>query len=286
MKNLERLASLGMLTASVAHEINNPNHVIGLNVGLLEEAGTQAIAILQEALCDLGPGVSDDLVRPEQVLAWKEQIDRSIRMIRDSTLRIGKIVGGLKSFVRGEISAMTEQVDINDVVESVLHLASHFIRKSTSRFSVRLSPGLPKVTANFGKLQQLVLNLLENSCQALTSRSQGLSIRTHFQKHPGLVILKVEDGGRGIAEMDLPRITEPFFTTRYHEGGTGLGLAIAAEIIGQYHGNLTVQSDHGKGTSVTVSFAAAGRRGRTCATAPCQSSRSKEPPPACAEAAC
>lgn len=255
----QRLASLGMLTASVAHEIKNPNHVIGLNVSLLEEARTRAINILQDAVDGLRPGESDDVARSEQVLAWKEQIDRSIRMIRDSTFRIEEIVEELKSFARGQVSTVTEPVSLNDVVQSILHLAGDFIRKATSSLSVSLSSNLPKVDANFGKLQQLVLNLVENACQALTDRNQKLSIRTYFAKHPGCVVLQVEDAGRGISAADLPRITEPFFTTRRHEGGTGLGLTVAAEIIRQHSANLVIRSDAGRGTSVTVSFSIPGK---------------------------
>ncbi|HET6451693.1 MAG TPA: ATP-binding protein [Spirochaetia bacterium] len=251
----ERMASLGVLTASVAHEINNPAHVIRLNVDLLEEAGRQAITALNEATGDVpGPSFPES---GEEAHRWGTQIASSVRLIRESAVRIEALVEELKAFARGEACTVVEPVSMNDVVESVLRLSSDFIRRATSRLSVCLCPGLPRVRANFGKLQQLVLNLVENSCQALTDPCQGLSLRTSLRRPGGLVVLQVEDAGRGIAEKDLPRVTEPFFTTRNTEGGTGLGLAIAAEIVRQFHGILDVRSDRGRGTVVTVTFSAA-----------------------------
>jgi len=98
------------------------------------------------------------------------------------------------------------------------------------------------------------------------------------------VILQVEDGGRGIAAVDLPRITEPFFTTRYQEGGTGLGLAIAAKIVRQYRGDMEVQSNRGHGTTVTVSFASGPRAKDSRVRGPRKTDPKERAP--CVEAAC
>jgi signal transduction histidine kinase len=110
------------------------------------------------------------------------------------------------------------------------------------------------VKGEFGRLQQVVLNLVENACQAIADPAQAVKIRTGLAPGSSGVELTVEDQGRGIHSGYLSRVTEPLFTTRKAEGGTGLGLVIVSNIVKECGGELSIESTEGKGTRVRVRF--------------------------------
>jgi polar amino acid transport system substrate-binding protein len=110
------------------------------------------------------------------------------------------------------------------------------------------------VLGNAQRLEQVIINLIQNACESLTNADQALTVSTGWDPGNQQVTLVVIDQGRGMDPEVLPRITEPFFTTRPDRGGTGLGLSIAASIIKEHHGTLTFSSTPGQGTTATVSL--------------------------------
>jgi signal transduction histidine kinase len=119
---------------------------------------------------------------------------------------------------------------------------------------MNLAASLPEVTADRIQLEQVVLNLLQNSCQALPDTRRGVSIATHFDEDTRTVHIEVTDQGTGISEEHLRQITEPFFTTRREKGGTGLGLSISNRILRSHGGSLSFHSRMGEGTVAVVSL--------------------------------
>lgn len=249
----DRLASVGVLAAGVAHEVGNPNHIIRLNVEFLTEAFGNALALFEDS------GLSGKDAGSARMRELHDRFERAAADIRESSLRIQQISGDLKNFVRAGASGCAEIVDLNKVVDSTLRLSADFIRKATSHLTIELDPDLKPVKGSFGRLQQLVLNLIENACQALTDQGQSIGIRTLVRRRTGKVILRVTDEGRGVRAEDLPRLAEPFFTTRREDGGTGLGLSISAAIVKEHGGTIHFASQSGKGMAVTVTLPSAGK---------------------------
>jgi signal transduction histidine kinase len=138
-------------------------------------------------------------------------------------------------------------VDLSQVAQSALLLVGNLVRKSTDRFESDLEEDLPKVDGDPQRLEQVVVNLLTNACQALPSRDRLLRVRTRMSDS-GTVELEVEDEGVGIAAENLPKILDPFFTTKREEGGTGLGLAVSWGIVQAHRGQLTFLPREGGGT--------------------------------------
>ena len=236
----ERLASLGVLTAGVAHEVSNPAHVIRLNA-----------ASISGVLRNLDAAIEDGTVRGDTEGAGA-RIGDAVREVTAAVDRIESIVGDLKEYMGGGQREGSHEADLNAVVESVLRLSGPLIRRCTRCAETALAPGLPSVRGDFGRLQQVVLNLVENACQAISDPSQAVKIRTCVMQGAPWVELMVADDGRGINPGFLSRVTEPLFTTRRAEGGTGLGLAIVSAIVKEYGGELSVESTEGKGTQVRV----------------------------------
>jgi PAS domain S-box-containing protein len=246
----DRLAMMGELAAGVAHEINNPNHSILLNTAILMKSYPDILSVLDDY-----HGENEGLrIGGLKYTDFKKTLEDSVRQIDECARRIGLIVKELKSFARPEPEDRKEEVDINIAVQSAILLGTPFIKKSTDNFTLQLEQNIPKVRGNLLKIEQVLLNLLQNACQSLPDRSRGVSIGTSHDKMHHRVVVKVEDEGEGMTEDVLSKIKEPFFTTRMESGGTGLGLSISSRIVKEHGGNLSVRSESGKGTVVMVSF--------------------------------
>jgi two-component system NtrC family sensor kinase len=223
----ERLASLGRLAASVAHEINNPLSGV-LNYG----------ALMLRLMND--EGIPKDRV---------EDFRRYLSQVIGETTRAGRIVTDLLSFSRRS-SPPSSPEDLNEVVRSTLLATDHRLAQDDVRVDFDPDPDLPRVPCDAARIQQVVTNLLLNAADA-TERGGAVAIRTRSSEAGG-VVLTVEDHGAGIPEENLPRIFDPFFTTKEDEKGIGLGLAVVYGIVETHGGTIEVESRPDLGTIFTV----------------------------------
>lgn len=217
----EKLASIGRLAAGVAHEINNPLAGVLTFAHLLREKSNM-----------------DDQDR--------EDLD----LIIAETSRAAEIVRGLLDFAR-ERPAMKEPLNINDVIQRTIRLLVN--QKTFQQIEIveTLQDHLPDVDGDENQLQQVILNLILNACEAMPDGGM-LSIETSASE--GQVVVKVTDTGCGIDAEHLDEIFEPFFTTKPVGQGTGLGLSVSYGIVQQNGGNIDIESEVGKGTTFTMTF--------------------------------
>ena len=245
----DKMISLGVLVSGVAHEVNNPNHSIMLNASLLRDAWRSIVPVLDRA------ALQED-VRVANV-PWEEmrgEVGAMIEDIEQAAERIRGIVTELRGFALGHDSGERRSVSLNSVVHSALRLLGNHIRKATSRLSVRLADELPGVLANHRRIEQVLVNLLINACQALEKPDRAITIETGCS--PTHVFVRVADEGRGITREDLRKIKDPFFTTKRAAGGSGLGLAVSDRIVQEHGGELLFESEPGRGTIATLTIPA------------------------------
>ncbi|HET6437778.1 MAG TPA: ATP-binding protein [Anaeromyxobacter sp.] len=221
----EKLSSLGRLSASIAHEINNPL------------AGILTFAKLM--IRTLEQGLPDEPTRRSLV--------KHLSLVQRETERCTAIVRNLLEFAR-ERPLAVKDVDINAVVEEALQLLQNPIQLNDLRLTKALAP-LPPVRADFGQLRQACVNVIMNACEALP-RGGRLSVESRVVTGGGAVELFFQDDGPGIPPERLPRIFDPFFTTK--EKGTGLGLSVVYGIVERHGGTIDIRSAPGQGTSVTI----------------------------------
>ncbi len=248
-----KMVALGTLVSGVAHEINNPNNFIMLNTPILEEAWKGIRPILDEYYQENG----DFNIAGMNYSELLKRIPNLFSGIVDGSKRIEQIIGDLKNYVRKGSTELSDTVNINKVLKSALTLVSHLIQGSTRHFSVRYGENLPQLTGNSHRLEQMIINLIQNACQALPTPDAGISITTSFDETRQRISLVIEDQGTGIPAENLPRITDTFYTTKYEEGGVGLGLSISSKIVEEHNGTMNFTSEPGKGTSVEISLPAA-----------------------------
>jgi signal transduction histidine kinase len=246
----DKMTALGILVSGVAHEINNPNGLILLNTPVIMEAFRDAGPILEDCFRQKGDFVLGGL----KYSRMSKEIPLMLSEMFDGAKRIKRIVEDLKDFSRRSDSALTESVDMNSLVQTSVRLLDNLIRKSTSKFSVEYAENLPPVRANSQRIEQVIVNLVLNACQALPDREKGISLRTFRDRSTGENGLEVRDEGVGIPRKNLPRLTDPFFTTKRQAGGTGLGLSLSAAIVKEHSGSLAFSSEPGKGTTVRLSL--------------------------------
>ncbi|HEX6853178.1 MAG TPA: ATP-binding protein, partial [Candidatus Polarisedimenticolaceae bacterium] len=223
MLRQERLASLGLLAAGVAHEVNTP--LTGIS------------SYTQMLLEDLPEG---------------DPRREALEKIEVQSRRASDIANSLLNLARPERAAL-EPIALNDAVREVVRLFEPQIRGKGIRLETRLDPLVPPVAGHRGKLQQVLLNLLLNARDAVDGEGK-IAIATSCRGDR--VILEVEDDGAGIAEEDLPRIFDPFFTTKGRGKGTGLGLSITYGIVREHDGEMQVESLPGTFTRFRVDLPA------------------------------
>lgn len=228
----DRLASLGQLSASVAHEINNPLSGV-LNLSML----------MQRIL-------TDDGIPPNRLPEFRKYLGQVV----NETSRVGRIVSDLLAFSRRSKPQST-RADLNGIVRSTLSLLSHKLKLNNVEVELQLAEDLPPVRCDSSQMQQVVINLVMNAAEATQSRERGLvGISTKFKKENGKVILEIKDNGEGIPPENLAKIFDPFFTTKGEGKGVGLGLSVVYGIVEAHGGDIEVKSQVGEGTTFIVTL--------------------------------
>lgn len=244
----DKMISLGVLVAGIAHEINNPNNSIAMNVPLIQRAWKSLEPIADSHAAEHG----DFSVAGLPYSEMKTLIPSLLDGIKGGSERIKNIVSGLKDYSRQDSGMPRTPVDVNCVVDQAVLILSNLIKKSTDSFTVRKKDGIPLIFASAQKIEQVLINLVQNSCAAICDKRGFLEIRTGYDPESDRVLLIVEDGGSGISQENLKYVKDPFFTTKRDMGGTGLGLSISTGIVEDYLGELSIESNQEKGTAVYV----------------------------------
>lgn len=226
----DRLASLGQLAASVAHEINNPVSGV-LNLSML----------MQRMLKEGG-------VPPNRL----EEFRKYLSQVTSETSRVGRIVSDLLSFSRRS-KPHRAPADLNQIVRTTLSLVQHKMKLSNVAVEARLAETLPPVSCDQSQMQQVVLNLLLNAAEAAQPKGGG-RVTVSTEAAGGVVVLNISDNGEGIQPENLAKIFDPFFTTKPEGKGVGLGLAVSYGIIQAHGGDIEVQSKVGEGTTFRISL--------------------------------
>ncbi len=229
MEQNQQLASIGQLAAGVAHEINNPLALINETAGYIRDIFSFA---------------------PEEELDRQEIVEH-IDSVLDAVERCGTITGQLLGFVR-RFDIRIKKIDLGQMIESVLN----FHKKEAQYRNICVSTAKPDdpvfIETDSGKLQQILVNLVNNAFQAL-DEGDCLDIMVSFV-NPETIQIVVKDTGCGIPAENLKKIHEPFFSTKKEKLGTGLGLSITYGLIKKLQGNISVQSVEGQGTIFTVTL--------------------------------
>lgn len=244
----EKMASLGTLLSGVAHELNNPAAFIKMNSEFFAKAWKDIVPVLDSH----AQKNNDFEIGGLRYKDSKEDIEKLIPGLLDGSNRVKDIIDELKIFSRKEDTLKTELIDLNKVIRSSIYLTQNMIKKSTQDFSPELAENLPYITGNFQRLERVIINLIQNACQALTVNTQRIFISTTYDKDSSRIVIKVKDEGVGIEEKDLKYITDPFFTTKRDSGGVGLGLSISLQIIQEHGGTMDFKSTPGQGTTVFI----------------------------------
>ncbi len=243
----EKHASIGVLLAELAHEINNPNQAILLRSSYLEETGGNIMKLAEEYYEEEG----DFNVGSEMYSEFRLNFTDALSAISSSSRQINIIIKNLKNYIKSANNPEMNIVDLNEIIQETVNLASFFIKKKTDRFY--FVPGdVPVILGNYQRLQQVVLNLIQNSCQSLSSRGKSISIHTEYDSQNKCVVLIIEDEGEGIEAKLLSSVKGRFFTTKENKRSTGLGLSVSDSIIKEHGGELLISSVPGKGTNVRV----------------------------------
>jgi C4-dicarboxylate-specific signal transduction histidine kinase len=244
----DKMITLGTLVSGVAHEINNPTNFITLNTPILREAWHGTRPILDQHYQKEG----DFYVGRFKYSVLRERMDQLFDGVAEGAERIKRIVANLKDFARPDPSDMNQNVDINQVISNAVTLLRDSIERHTKHFHVNYGDTVPTIIGSSQKLEQVMINLIQNSLEALTDEEKAVSVSSMYDGNDKVIVIEIKDEGCGIDEEILPRILDPFFTTKRTSGGTGLGLPIVARIVKDHGGELTFSSVAGKGTLANI----------------------------------
>ncbi len=245
----EKLASLGLVTSGIAHEINNPNSFIYFNLPILKSYLLELMPILDE----YAAAHPDFEVLSMSYAELREDIFSLLENMEHGSERISRIVGVLKSFVRRKESEGMQRVDLKQLIDKVVVLCHTELRHRVRSFESLVPENLPPFFSEPEALEQVVMNLLINAIHACDKPDSRVSLRVE-QGPPGTdgFVIEIKDNGSGIEDSVLARIFDPFFTTKSSSQGTGLGLYICHNHVESLGGSIEVESRVGEGTTFRV----------------------------------
>jgi len=229
MVQQEKLASLGKLAATIAHEINNPLATVLTYIRLLIKL------------------ISLNRFSPERL----EDISRYLATMESETARCGDIVKNLLAFSRQSKTTISSH-SIADIIDRALILIAHDLEIKEIQLKKSIEPNMPKVLCDFNQIQQVLLGLMYNASEALQKGGTLTVTANRSVAAEGFLEVVISDTGCGIAGEDMENIFEPFFTTKEEGKGVGLGLAVAYGIITRHNGTIAVESELDKGSTFKV----------------------------------
>jgi two-component system NtrC family sensor kinase len=256
--NAEKMASLGQLTAGIAHEINNPINFVSANLKPLKTDISEIFDVVSKY-----ETITDEVQLTEKlkdINAFKKKIDLDylrqevgtlLSGIEDGARRTAEIVSGLKNFSRLDESDIKE-ANINEGIESTLIILRSSIQKNIE--VVTNLGNIPIIECYPGKLNQVFMNIMSNALYAMNKMERTENNRltiTTFEKD-GKIYAVFEDTGIGMTQEVKEKIFEPFFTTKDVGEGTGLGMSIVFKIVESHHAKMDIESEPGKGTKITL----------------------------------
>lgn len=253
----EKLASIGLLSAGVAHEINNPLAFVNSNLEMLESYWQAMFCLYKEVESSLqGPDISDEkrlvltkLIDEKDLDYISSDFKNLFNDTHEGLERVTNIVQNLQHFSRIHDEDW-DNVDINDSLQSTLKIINHQVKNSNCQINFDLKAS-QTVWCNLGELNQVFLNLLQNAIHAMeSSEVKTLSIST--SQDAKTTYIKIKDTGQGIKPEHFEKIFDPFFTTKTVGQGTGLGLYISYKIVKDHKGDIDITSELGKGTEFTL----------------------------------
>jgi PAS domain S-box-containing protein len=231
MLHQDKMASLGKLSASVVHEINNPI------------SGILSLVMLMNRIMEGGTLQQKDMA----------QFSHYLKLMETETRRISRIVSNMLAFSRHSKMEFGT-VRINQLIEKTLFLNANLLKLHSIKVEESLDPALPDLVGSEDRLQQVFMNLISNAAEAMEAghKERVLSIRTQRLPEKECVSISFADSGVGIPRENLSKLFEPFFSTKKKGKGVGLGLSVAYGIIQEHGGSIQVQSEEGRGTVFTI----------------------------------
>lgn len=228
----DKMASLGKLSASVVHEINNPI------------AGILNFTMLIKRI------IKEDAVGQKEI----DQLNKFLDLMETETRRISRIVSNLLMFSRQSKMELKE-VDLNQLIEKTLLLNSNLLKINGIKVQERFNSDLPNIVGSEDQLQQVFMNIVSNAAEAMSATKSGsLSVETGFSEKDGEITVRFKDSGVGIPNESMSKLFEPFFTTKKKGKGVGLGLSVAYGIIKEHGGTFYVNSKENKGTTFKITL--------------------------------
>ncbi len=228
----DKMASLGKLSSSVVHEINNP------------VAGILSLVMLSKRI------LKEDEIHQDELDLFRQYLD----LMDTETRRISRIVNNLLVFAR-QSKIEVVKFDINDLIEQILILNANLLKINKVRVIENLEKNLPLISGSEDQIKQVIMNLISNASESMSrSETRHLTINTYRNDKENTISFKIGDTGNGIPKKTISKIFEPFFTTKRKGKGVGLGLSVVYGIIQEHGGKVFVDSEPGKGTQFTITL--------------------------------
>lgn len=243
-----KMTSIGTMVSGVAHEINNPNHLIKQNALILAETWDGFETVLKECFKD----EPELLINNLSLTEIYELIPELIQDISQGSKSIEIIINDLKAFVRDEGSTEVELLNTNKILKDVVKLLRISISRKCNNFTLDIDPNTPDIWCYPQRLSQVFINLLINAIESLRNPADAIIIKSYFNED--VVTIHFIDEGIGIPKEDIANIFDAFFTTKVNTGGTGLGLSISQSIILQHHGVITMNTNKKVGSEFIVTL--------------------------------
>ncbi|HSQ85212.1 MAG TPA: ATP-binding protein, partial [Desulfobacterales bacterium] len=250
----EKMASLGVLISGIAHEINNPNNYISVNIPILRDYLKVVMPIMDE----YAKKYPDLEIMHMPYAEFREDVFELLENIQHGSRKIKSIVQDLKGFSQPGNHKTIEKVDLKPAVEKVVSFCRSKLESNVKTFNVHIPETLAEAAVETQFLEQVLINLLINAAEAFDHSADersmvDLSLSMNAGRKNQLVI-EVRDNGKGMDEKTLEKVFDPFFTTKSLEGGTGLGLYIVHNLIERMGGQIEVESTLGQGTNFKVTL--------------------------------
>jgi signal transduction histidine kinase len=248
----EKLASIGVLVSGIAHEINNPNNYISVNIPILRDYINRVIPIIDEYAKKHPDLEILHMPYPE----FREDIFELLDNIQHGSRQIKSIVKELKVFSKPDQEKPIEKIDLKPMFEKVFAFCWSKIRKTVKTFNINIPENLPEIPIDSQLLEQILINLLINAANAFDTpfneNSRVDLVVSMDDSKENQLIIEVSDNGRGMDEKILEKIFDPFFTTNPSEEGTGLGMYIVHNLIEKIGARIQVESKLGEGSKFTL----------------------------------